>query len=48
MNAEQKRLAREIFADALEKDDPRERAALVAQACGTDGPHAAPNTMISC
>ncbi len=36
MNAEQKRLAREIFADALEKDDPRERAAFVEQACGTD------------
>src|SRR5512137_1679427 len=36
MNAEQKRLAREIFADALEKDDPRERVALVAQACGPD------------
>src|SRR5512136_2883676 len=36
MNAEQKRLAREIFADALEKDDPRERVAFVEQACGTD------------
>ncbi|MCW5550698.1 MAG: protein kinase [Verrucomicrobiae bacterium] len=36
MNAEQKRLAREIFADALEKDDLRERAAFVAQACGAD------------
>jgi len=36
MNAEQKRLAREIFADALEKNDPRERAAFVEQACGED------------
>lgn len=36
MNAEQKRLAREIFADALEKDDVRERAAWVAHACGAD------------
>jgi hypothetical protein len=36
MNAEQKRLAREILADAVEKPDPAERAAFVAQACGAD------------
>ena len=36
MNAEQKRLAREIFADALEKSDPAERAAFVERACGAD------------
>ena len=36
MNAEQKRLAREILADAVEKPDPGERVVFIAQACGTD------------
>lgn len=37
MNAEQRRLAREIFADALEKAQAGERAAFLEAACGGDG-----------
>jgi serine/threonine protein kinase len=36
MNAEQKRLAREIMADAVEKPDPAERAAFIEASCRND------------